>query len=217
MVNYRIKFEKDESVKYVSHLDTMRVFARALRRTGLKNSYSQGFNPHPVISLPSPLAVGISSLFEVADIGFDMEIDAEEMQNALHGAMPKGYRVTKVKKAMEGNFPAICMADYEIEIEGALPKEDVASSLMALPQIMMEKTNKRGTKTIDIKPFILSLKQKEREKSKIILAVRLKAGSESLKPELLVQAMNKYVQNLTIFFSRAKRIAILDENGVDVI
>ncbi|HRS21141.1 MAG TPA: TIGR03936 family radical SAM-associated protein, partial [Clostridia bacterium] len=50
MMYIRLKFTKGSEVKYISHLDLMRVFQRALRRTGIPISYSSGFNPHMEIS-----------------------------------------------------------------------------------------------------------------------------------------------------------------------
>ena len=53
-----IGFEKREPVRFVSHLDLQRALQRALRRSGLPLAYSQGFHPHPLVSLASALAVG---------------------------------------------------------------------------------------------------------------------------------------------------------------
>ena len=46
-----IKFQRKGLKKYVSHLDMQRLFARALRRSGLPVKYSSGFNPHINLSL----------------------------------------------------------------------------------------------------------------------------------------------------------------------
>ena len=45
-----IKFSKSEAVKYISHLDMLRLFQRALARSGLKVSYSEGYHPHMLLS-----------------------------------------------------------------------------------------------------------------------------------------------------------------------
>ena len=57
MIAYRIKFEKGDDVKFISHLDVMRYFQRAIKRAELPIGYSQGFNPHQLMSFASPLTL----------------------------------------------------------------------------------------------------------------------------------------------------------------
>jgi radical SAM-linked protein len=56
----KAKFTKGPQVKYISHLDLMKTIEKALRRAQLPIAFSQGFNPHPKISLASALAVGVT-------------------------------------------------------------------------------------------------------------------------------------------------------------
>lgn len=55
---YVIKFSKGGYAKYTSHLDLLRFFKRAFRKTGVDLKYSQGFNPHPKLSFAQPLSLG---------------------------------------------------------------------------------------------------------------------------------------------------------------
>ena len=68
MQRLRIKFRRGAEVKYISHLDIMRLWQRALNRAGIALAYSEGFHPHPKISLAVPLAVGVTSEAELMDI-----------------------------------------------------------------------------------------------------------------------------------------------------
>jgi radical SAM-linked protein len=63
-----IKYTKEERVKYISHLDFLRLVQRAIRRADIPVAYSQGFNPHPRLSFASALAVGVTSEGEYLDI-----------------------------------------------------------------------------------------------------------------------------------------------------
>ena len=67
MISVRIKYAKGESVKYVSHLDTLKTFTRAARRADLPLKYSQGFNPHPHMVFGLPSSVGMMSVCECSD------------------------------------------------------------------------------------------------------------------------------------------------------
>ena len=70
MQRIRIKFNRGEEIKFISHLDITRLWERALRRAGVPLAYSQGFSPHPQLSFAVPLAVGMTSEAELLDIFF---------------------------------------------------------------------------------------------------------------------------------------------------
>jgi uncharacterized protein (DUF2344 family) len=67
-MKYIIEFSKTGRMAYISHLDLARAFLRALRMTGLRPAYSQGFNPHPKMSIALPLSLGQSSVCELIEI-----------------------------------------------------------------------------------------------------------------------------------------------------
>ena len=72
---YRVKFTKGEEVKFIGHLDIMRLFQRAIKRAKLPVAYSQGFNPHQLLSFASPLTLGATSEGEYGDIEMAEKIE----------------------------------------------------------------------------------------------------------------------------------------------
>ncbi len=68
MQRLRIRFTRGEEIKFISHLDIMRLWHRAFNRAGIQLAYSEGFNPHPRMSLAAPLALGVTSEAELMDI-----------------------------------------------------------------------------------------------------------------------------------------------------
>ena len=64
---YVLKFTKDGYAKYTSHLDLLRFFKRAFRKSGIALSYSQGFNPHPKLGFAQPLSLGYASSCELLE------------------------------------------------------------------------------------------------------------------------------------------------------
>jgi len=68
---WRLKFSKKGMGKYISHLDLLRTFTRAIHRANLPVRYSQGFNPHQLITFSLPLALGVTSETEFVDIDFE--------------------------------------------------------------------------------------------------------------------------------------------------
>ena len=65
MSELRLIFQKVGTAKYLSQLDVMRTFTRAFMRAGFPLKFSQGFNPHPRISVAYPLPVGVEGYAEI--------------------------------------------------------------------------------------------------------------------------------------------------------
>jgi len=163
----RVKFIRGEEVKYISHLDMMKVFERAIRRSKLPIAYSQGFNPHPAMVFGLPLSVGVTSESEYADFEFTCDIDPQEFSQKLNQNLPEGIRISlSNKKQTKVNIMAsIVVADYEILVATAEKQEhghikSVLDSIMEKPEILIEKESKRGRKEVDIRPMIFELKTK---------------------------------------------------------
>ena len=74
-----VKHKKIGDISYVSHIDTMRILQRAVRRTGLKVNYSGGYNPHMELYPTHPLPLGIQSVAEYLMVGAD-GISADDFQ-----------------------------------------------------------------------------------------------------------------------------------------
>lgn len=90
----RIKFRKYGALKFVGHLDMMRYFQKALKRAGIDMKYSEGFNPHMIMSFAAPLGVGITSDGEYFDIEVLSTKSTEESLKVLNEAMVEGVEVT---------------------------------------------------------------------------------------------------------------------------
>lgn len=118
MNSVRVRFTRGEEVKFISHLDLMKVFERAIRRSGLPIAYSQGFNPHPQMVFGLPLAVGMTSEGEYADFDLTQEIDPELFIAKVNTSLPEAIRLTAaaVKNTKVNIMASIGGADYELEI-----------------------------------------------------------------------------------------------------
>ncbi len=56
-----IRFRIGGALRFLSHAETARLWQRACTRAALPVRYSQGFNPHPRMSLPLPRPVGVAA------------------------------------------------------------------------------------------------------------------------------------------------------------
>lgn len=205
-----VKFEKDDCVKFVSHLDLIRLFDRAMRRARLPMGYSMGFNPHPLMTFAHPLGVGIASCGELLEMTLAEPVEPEEFKNRLNEKMPEGFKITEVKE-IEGknNFAKLTFADYAIKIEGEFPQKSLEEAFYGISEMIVDKKTKSGIKQTDIKPFVASFREIETG----MLNVRLKTGAENLKPDLLVCGLEKYVPEFKPERVLILRTELLDGEG----
>ena len=94
MDKLRLVYDQTRRAIWMSHLDTMRTLQRAIKRAGIPIRYSEGFNPHELISILLPLSVGTASLCQIADIRVREDVDIAALPEQLTAVMPEGLRVT---------------------------------------------------------------------------------------------------------------------------
>jgi radical SAM-linked protein len=92
---YRIEFSfsKKGLMKYISHLDLIRLFNRALRRAELPIKMTEGFSPHPKLSIKRALKLGIESDKEEASIVFKESVDPIDFRERLGKQLPEGIEI----------------------------------------------------------------------------------------------------------------------------
>ncbi len=90
-------FSKKGLMKYVSHLDLMRLFTRAFRRAGLPLKISEGFSPHPKFSIKRALKLGVESDNEEATVLLTEPLKPEEFKERLQIELPQGIYINEIK------------------------------------------------------------------------------------------------------------------------
>ena len=90
MDKLRLRFRKIGRAIYISHLDLMQTMQRAFFRAELPLRYSEGFNPHPLISLALPLSVGTASECELMDFRLREDTDLCALPARLTAVLPEG-------------------------------------------------------------------------------------------------------------------------------
>jgi len=84
-------------MKYISHLDLMRTFTRAMRRAGLPLKITEGFNPHPKLSIKRALKLGLESENEEASIVLNEFVNPQEFKDILQKNLPQGIEIKGIK------------------------------------------------------------------------------------------------------------------------
>lgn len=198
----RVAFNKTNYLKYIGHLDLMRLFHRSFNRAGVPIKYSEGFNPHPKFSIASPLSLGIESREEYMDIDIDY-IPVDEFIKKVNDVLPKDIQITKgIYLEKEESIAAlISWAFYEINFDIDEKKEkkeieDIFAKWLSQDEIMITKLRKKGKKKTEkeenIKNLIGNLVVKEVKDKSVKLDALLKSGDKgNLKPMDFIEALNR--------------------------
>lgn len=216
----RIKFSKAGAMKFIGHLDVMRYFQKAFRRSEVKIEYSKGFSPHQLISFAAPLGVGLTSDSEYLDIVVTDSGSSKEMVDQINKVMTEGFHVLSFKKLDEDSKNAmsiVAAADYLVSLkDGYELVEDFQKKFTRFlnqDSITILKKTKKSEVLMDIKPFIYYFsfdkadfnKQVNRKENTnasvadtyengITLYLRLATGSvTNIKPELVMEAFCQYI------------------------
>ena len=185
-----IRFGKQPRLRFISHLDLQRFFQRALNRTGLPIAWTQGFNPHPILSFGSALALGWTSEYEILDVKLSAPMGRKRTEDAMRGALPVDLPVLEVRMVDDRHPAPMAMvraSDYEITLSGetAAATLDAAEEFLRRESVMAVRKTKSGEREVDIRPMALLL---EREGD--VLSARLMlTEKDTLKPDLLVRAL----------------------------
>ena len=185
------EFSKSGRLRFISHLDLQRFMMRAVRRTDLPVSYSQGFNPHPHMSFASALAMGWSSDVELMDIRLTEDVVPEhalqQMQSALPAEMPV-HRCRIVSDRFPALMASLVMADYRVELSGTYISKviDFIPSYLSLDTVMAVRKTKSGEKDVNIRPLTIALSAGDQRQLYMRLML---TPDETLKPDLLMDTI----------------------------
>lgn len=218
MSKLRLLFIKEAQASYISHLDLMRTFQRVFPRTELEIKHSQGFHPHPILSIVLPLSVGQSSECELLDFEVTQDCDGSGIAEKLNEGMPSGIRVLDCYEVVRPiKELAYLEADVTLEYDGGVPAGalDKLNELFGRGELVIQKkTKSKKMADVDIAPMLHKVELKEQDNTIVVHAV-VQAQNPGLNPQLLEKAIAAYRPELTPDFVRVRRKRILDASGAD--
>lgn len=151
MQSVRIYFSKTGDAKYISHLDLMRCFNRAVTRAGIPIFYTEGFNPRPYMNFAMPLSLGISGLREIVDMKIDGDMSLDEIKERLSKAMPPDIKILEVC-VPEKKASAVSYSRYKVEIcQDKMSSEAFNSAVLELvsrDELTVSKMGKQGKRKV---------------------------------------------------------------------
>ena len=200
----RIRFAKTGIMRYVGHLDLMRFFQKAVKRAGLPIRYSEGFNPHQIMSFASPLGVGLTSEGEYMDIDLKEKVDARSAISSLNDNMVEGLEITGFKylpddaeKCMSAVTAASYVVTYKDDKDDACYIDNICDLKSKFydeaASINVIKKTKKGERELDLKPLIYKFDISIQDKVPVYELFLSSGSTDNIKPELVIKAFHEFL------------------------
>lgn len=159
-IRVRIKFTKRKEIIFISHLDTIRLFNRAIRRAGIPVTMSEGFHPHQRVSFGHPLSVGIKSQAEFVDIDLVYPMKLEDLQFKLNQVLPPGIEITTaffISTSAKSLSVSANLLHYHITTDTVRKKEwwqDKIKRFLDSDEIWIKRVRKGVVTEIEIRQWV---------------------------------------------------------------
>ena len=209
MQRLRIKFSRGEETKYISHLDLMRLWQRTFNRAGIALAYSEGYNPHPRMSLAAPLALGVTSEAELMDVVLTRWSSPQAFTMAVGTKLPRGIGIDRVMP-LGLNMPSlqsqVRFADYRVEVATAMGMEEMTAAidaLLATGELPWQHKRDTGLRKYDLRKLIDDIWPEESRPRSFVIGMRLQCDSKgSGRPEQVAAALGFGTHPLSVHRTR---------------
>lgn len=198
-------FIKGEDVRWLGHLDLMRVFERAIRMSRIDIVFTQGFNPHAKMSIASALPLGATADSEIITIHVAEPVDVKDTISRLNAVLPNGIRLTSAR-VLPQHSKGVAVVASELLVEVALPEGVSVDALRAAVDALMAQAEipwEREKRRIDLRAGIECLwvqsgerKAQSPEAPAARLGLVLKHLEYTVKPGEVVAVLSDYVPGI---------------------
>ena len=189
----RIKFSKKGPLRFIGHLDIMRYFQKAIRRSDIDIAYSTGFSPHQIMSFAAPLGVGVESEGEYFDIEANSVTSAEDMIARLNKEMAEGMVITGMRilpDDAKNAMASVKAASYRLHWkEGYAPDYDLkeaVSRFLSQEEVLYTKHTAKSVIERNLKDAVYELKALD-ERTIYMLVDASSAGN--VKPGAVIECL----------------------------
>lgn len=199
------KFTKLGYLKFISHLDLVDLFQRTLFQNKIDVKFSEGFNPHPRMSIAYPLPLGIESNSEYMEIYLNSKIDLKDFLIKMNERLPQGIKIVEAKydddESISNKVKSVVYAFKLLNTFYDKNKDiDIAKELdkvNAMDIVEIERKRKKGKRRIFVKENAKDYLNRLELKDEAIYAYIKMSENGSLKPALVFDILNDYT-NITM-------------------
>ncbi len=188
----RFKFKKYGPIVYIGHLDIMRFFQKAIRRSGIDASYTEGFSPHLKLSFAQPLSVGVETDGDYFDLEMNSLPDMETLVSKMNEQCVEGIEILNVTLLDDdtGNgMSSVKASDYIYYFDDISNEKEKIEEFFSQDSYVFEYIRKDKLKSKDLMEDIYEMKILDNER----IMVKVNASSAgNLKADVVTEALEKY-------------------------
>jgi radical SAM-linked protein len=186
-------------------LDVMRLWIRALRRARISVVYSEGFSPHPRISLAVPLSVGMTGESEFMDVTVDKVTSPHWFMDVINRQLPTGIEVLEVYPialSVPSLQSQVRFAHFRVEVATGKTEEEIKADvrrLLSLEHIPWYHERDTGRRNYDLRVLIDDIRVEGCKNGICTIEMKLRCDeSGSGRPEQVVFALgfNEYPKSI---------------------
>ena len=192
----RIIFARDDAQKYITHLDVMRAWERALKRAAVPVSYSEGFTARPRLALAAPLAVGVTSECEILELYTCRRVSPNDLAADLAAQLPIGLTVHNAADvpvawpSLQSMLRAVVYVVTVTDGRTAAEWQSAIDALLAQPTIAWQHQRGDEMRRYDLRPLIHGIELLDAVASSATLRLRLRSDETgSGRPEQVTKAL----------------------------
>ena len=161
---YRCYYSRLGTAAHFGHLELVKIFHRAIRRTGVRVKYSKGFHPSMKLSFDNPLPVGMESEEEFFNLHMELKADPEGFVEKLNMFLPESLKVLScVPWALLPKKKGSGGVRYHIFLDGHGVTQMEIDEFMALSDFEIQETSFKGkVRRTDLRRSTLALALRDR-------------------------------------------------------
>lgn len=196
-------------MRWLGHLDILRTFERAIRRSGLPIAFSSGFNPRERLNFASALGVGITGAQERVALELTDAVSPQEVQERLNAVLPPGIRIVQClpvpdTQTEKNLFSALDRAEYEVvcACSAAFSAQEIEhgiAQLLACKQVLIHREREGKMREVDIRPHLYSLYLQPHSAQPGHFTLRMEVGmgeTSNVRPTEICEALSRYLPGI---------------------
>ncbi|WP_159429869.1 TIGR03936 family radical SAM-associated protein [Halarsenatibacter silvermanii] len=198
----RSRFAKKRRLRYISHLELLDTFRRAVRRAKIPGKYSEGYNPTLNLSLSQPLPVGMPGGGEYLDLELKESVSGEKFVIELNKNLPAGIKMDEARMVGDKNLKSLqALVDRaRYIIEPPENKDDEYRIILdklknSCELIVTRERRNKDDRQYNIREMIHEIDLTEDNRWSFLVST----GSRgNVRPQEIVQALRKFKPGLPV-------------------
>jgi len=168
-----------------------------MHRAGIPLAYSEGFNPHPRISLAVPLSLGVTSEAEIMDVFCNGWVSPHFFTDAVNKQLPDGIGIRQIQP-VGLTLPSLQsmarFAEYKVVVATEKEQQEVEASitrLLSLKELPWQHLRDTGPRKYDLRALIDNLWLIDWQKPYASIGMKLSCDNRgSGRPEQVASALD---------------------------